>query len=56
MLRHILRNKQNLRCAVIVNDMGELNIDASLIVNSSLVQSEEKMVEMQVRPPLSSVR
>ncbi len=49
LLRHILANKQGLRCAVIVNDMAELNIDASLIRNGgSLVQSEERLVQMQV--------
>ena len=28
LLKHILTNKEGLKCAVIVNDMAELNIDS----------------------------
>lgn len=46
-LRHILNNRQGLRVAVIVNDMSEINIDASMVRNDfSLSHSEEKLVEM----------
>ena len=43
MLKHVLETKHeddNFKCAVIVNDMAELNIDKSLIDQSALVQSE----------------
>ena len=50
MLKHILETKhteEEFKCAVIVNDMAELNIDKSLIDQTSLIQSEEAMVGMQ---------
>ncbi|MET3115044.1 G3E family GTPase [Pedobacter sp. CG_S7] len=47
LLNAILRNKQDLKVAVIVNDMSEVNIDANLIRNqNTLSKTEEKLVEM----------
>ncbi len=46
-LSHILNNRENKKVAIIVNDMSEINIDASLVENEvSLNHSEEKLVEM----------
>lgn len=63
LLSNILKSKDHgLRCALIVNDMGALNvgipallrgsfadgqIDASLIKNHKLTQQGEKIVQMQ---------
>ena len=50
LLKHILETKhseEDFKCAVIVNDMAELNIDKSLIDQTSLIQSDEAMVGMQ---------
>ncbi len=47
LLNSILKNKQGLRVAVIVNDMSEVNIDAQLVNDTgSLSKTEEKLVEM----------
>ncbi|MEM8836006.1 MAG: GTP-binding protein, partial [Planctomycetota bacterium] len=48
LLNHVLRNREGLRVAVIVNDMSEINIDAELVRqgDASLDRVEEEMVEM----------
>lgn len=47
LLNHVLRNRDNLRVAVIVNDMSEINIDGSEVQRDvSLNRAEEKLVEM----------
>jgi G3E family GTPase len=48
LLNHILTNKDNLKVAVIVNDMSEINIDAALVKQNEnfLRRTEEKMIEM----------
>lgn len=47
-LQNILRNRDGLRVAVIVNDMSELNVDAALLKNQdfSLSRTEEKLIEL----------
>lgn len=47
LLNHVLHNKENLKVAVIVNDMSEVNIDAQLVAReNTLSRTEEKLVEM----------
>jgi G3E family GTPase len=47
LLNHVLRNRENLKVAVIVNDMSEINIDGTQVQRDvSLNRAEEKLVEM----------
>ena len=47
LLNAILKNRQGLKVAVIVNDMSEINIDGSEVQRDvSLSRAEEKLVEM----------
>ncbi|AMB86329.1 4-hydroxytetrahydrobiopterin dehydratase [Pseudomonas agarici] len=47
LLNYVLRNREHLRVAVIVNDMSEINIDGGEVQrNVTLNRAEEKLVEM----------
>ncbi|WP_108879891.1 GTP-binding protein [Anderseniella sp. Alg231-50] len=48
LLNHILNNREDMRVAVIVNDMSEVNIDASLVRDggADLSRTDEQLVEM----------
>ena len=45
-LNNELKDEEKLNMAVIVNDMGEINLDAEEIKNSKVVQEDAEMVEM----------
>ena len=48
LVNHILANKEGLRFAVIVNDIGEVNIDASLIQSKGVVSAkDESLISLQ---------
>ena len=48
LLNRILQNKQGIKFAVIVNDIGEVNIDASLIAKGGIVgESDDSLVPLQ---------
>ena len=48
LLNRILRNEQGIRFAVIVNDIGEVNIDADLVEQGGVVgQKDESLVALQ---------
>lgn len=48
LLNHILANREQMRVAVIVNDMSEVNIDAGLVRDggANLSRTDEQLVEM----------
>ncbi|ENJ4004834.1 GTP-binding protein [Staphylococcus pseudintermedius] len=47
LLNHILNNREGRRIAVIVNDMGEVNIDKDLVAEGGgLSRTDEKLVEL----------
>ena len=48
LLNRILNNRKGIRFAVIVNDIGEVNIDADLIAKGGIVgQNDDSLVPLQ---------
>ncbi|MBO6056885.1 MAG: GTP-binding protein, partial [Bacteroidales bacterium] len=48
LVNHILTNERNIKFAVIVNDIGEVNIDADLIQKGGIVgQKDDSLVALQ---------
>jgi len=46
LLKHILTNRERVRVAVLVNDVGAVNLDEKLIKESRLVRADEALVEL----------
>ena len=47
LLQNILKNKNDMKCAVIVNDMAAMNIDSKLVKNSGNISKDDTLVELQ---------
>lgn len=47
LLNYVLNNRENKKIAVIVNDMSEVNVDASMIKQGGFSRTDEKLVELQ---------
>jgi len=45
-LNHVLTTEQELNAAVLVNDMGEVNVDADLVEQESELSGDEQIIEM----------
>ena len=47
LINHVLSNQEGYKCAVIVNDIGEVNIDAELIQKAGVVtQKDDNLVPL----------
>ena len=46
LLNHVLSNQEGYKVAVIVNDIGEVNIDASLIARGGSVEMDDSLVPL----------
>lgn len=46
-MNELLRNEVNKKIALIVNDMGSINLDADLLKKGSITQMDTKMIELQ---------
>jgi len=45
-LNHVLTTEQELNAAVLVNDMGEVNVDADLVEQESDLSGDGEIIEM----------
>ena len=46
LLNHILKNDRGIRAAVLVNDIGEINVDESLIAQGGFAQMDGELIPL----------
>lgn len=46
-MKELLKNQADKKIALIVNDMGSINLDADLLKKGSVAQLDTKMIELQ---------
>ncbi len=46
-MKELLKNQAGKKIALIVNDMGSINLDADLLKKGSVAQLDTKMIELQ---------
>ena len=56
LVNHILANKQGIRFAVIVNDIGEVNIDADLIQKGPASWARKTKASLRFKTAASAAR
>lgn len=49
LMNHILNNQKGYKVAVIVNDIGEVNVDADLIAKDAKITDSSSLVALQDR-------
>ena len=50
LLNHILKNQEGYKVAIIVNDIGEVNIDADLIQKGGIVDKKDEIFYNNSQP------
>ena len=47
-LNELLRKQDAGKLAIVVNDMGKINVDASILKKGTLLEADQKMIELSM--------